>query len=88
MIYGIFAITGVLGSVNNSTITLHNRTAVTSETISSTVAMTATPTRFNNTAMTLAFSAGDELDISWLTPTWSTNPTDVFGLLHLYVEFS
>lgn len=86
--YGIFPITGTLGSAGNSTLTLHNRTAVTAETISSTVALTANPTRFNNTAMTLAFSAGDELDISWLTPTWATNPTDVFGIVHLYVEFT
>lgn len=85
--YGIF-VSGVLASAGNSTLTIHNRTAATSELISNAVALTASPSRFNNTSLSLAFSAGDELDISWLTPTWATNPTGVFCIVHVYVEFS
>lgn len=87
-VYANFQVAGVLASAGNSTISLKNITAVTSEVISNAVAFTGTPTRFNNTAMTLAFSAGDELEISWLTPTWATNPTVMYGQLDLLVEFS
>lgn len=87
--YGTFVVGGTLGTAGqDSTVTLTNLTQVTSESIDATVALDAAASRFNNAAMTLTFNAGDEFEITWVTPAWTTNPTGVFGRVFVYVEFS
>jgi len=69
---------GTLGSNQNVTFTLHNNTQATSEAITTTGQLTANPSSISNTGMTLAFTAGDVLQVSMTTPAWTTNPTGVF----------
>ena len=87
--YGTFVVSGVLCTAGQtSTVRVRNSTASTSEVITSSLQMNAIVNNFNNTAMTLAFSAGDQLEISLLTPGWTTNPTDVFYNVTVEVEYS
>jgi hypothetical protein len=76
-VYGDIAVLGTLGSANNATFRVLNQTQTTSEDISSSVAFTATHNALSNTSMTLAVTAGDRMAIEFVTPTWTTNPTNV-----------
>jgi hypothetical protein len=38
------------------------------------------------TGLSIAIAQGDYGDIKWLTPTWATNPTGVYGSVMLWVE--
>lgn len=41
---------------------------------------------FNNTALSIAVAEGDHIEIKWVTPTWSTNPTNVAMDIRVYVS--
>ena len=63
-----------VGSSETSTFSLRlNNT--TDTTITSTAVFNATPFSFSNTALTIAVTAGDAINIKWVSPTWVTNPT-------------
>lgn len=63
-----------VGSAETSTISLRLNDT-TDTTITSTAAFNASPFAFSNTAMSVTVSAGDYVNIKWVTPTWVTNPT-------------
>src|SRR5262249_34129384 len=86
--YFVAAVTGTLGSSGSTTVRVRNNTAATTENVTTSLAMTAATNRANNAAMTLPFSAGDELYIEIVTPTWVTNPTNVFYNSDMTVEFN
>lgn len=58
----------------------------TDTTISSTVTNDATVTDFNNTALSIAVSTGDYIELKWVTPTWATNPEGVSIQATIYIE--
>lgn len=73
--YVTFFTTGA-GSAQTSTISLRlNNT--TDTTISSTTVQNAATTTFSSTSMAMAVTAGDFVNVKWVTPTWVTNPTGV-----------
>lgn len=79
-VYAQLQVTLTLGSAGvNSTFTMRNITAATTQDISTTVPMDAAVVNFNNAAMTLDITIGDALVIKLVTGTWATNPTGVFG---------
>lgn len=81
-VYGQIQVTGTLGSGGiNSTFTVRNATAGTTEDISTTVPFSSAENNFSNTAMTLAVTAGDALLIKVVTGTWAVNPTATFGYI-------
>lgn len=41
--------------------------------------------QYSNTGLSIALSAGDYIEIKWITPTWVTNPTGVY--FHATLEF-
>lgn len=88
IVHGVFSALGTLGSAGSITVSVKNITAATTEQVSATVPMTSAQNPFNNTGMTLAFSAGDKLEIQFLTPTWATNPTIALYNVSIYVEFT
>jgi hypothetical protein len=65
------------GSAENSTFSLRLNDT-TDTTISSVVTFNATPFSFSNTALAIAVTAGDFINIKWATPAWVTNPTGVY----------
>jgi hypothetical protein len=74
--YGGITVQGTLGSANNTTVSIKlNGTTTTN--ISTTVATSATSNAFNNTALSIAVTAGDYIEFTVLGPTWTTNPTTV-----------
>lgn len=86
--YVTVLVAGTLGSAEASTIRVRNTSAATNQNISAALGMSLVNNRVNNTAMTLAFSAGDELSIELVTPAWVTNPTAVFYNITIEVEFT
>jgi hypothetical protein len=58
----------------------------TDTTISSAVALNATPFHVQNTSLSIAVAAGDYFEIKWVTPTWVTNPTAVLGWVQIFVR--
>lgn len=86
--YGNFVVAGTLASAENVTVRVRNETAATTEAVTSTLQMTAVSNPFNNTAMTLAFSAGDNIACEFVTPAWATNPTVVFYNLTIELQYT
>lgn len=86
--YGNFVVAGVAASAENVIVRVRNASAGTSEAITSTLQMTGVSNPFNNTAMTLAFSAGDNIVCEFVTPAWATNPTVVFYNLTIELLYS
>jgi hypothetical protein len=73
---GNFGIRGTLGSAENTSVIIRKNNT-TDATVKSTVQLTAAAVNFSNTAMSLAVTAGDYLEIKVVCPTWVTNPTAV-----------
>lgn len=74
--YGQFIVNGTLASSENNTVSIRvNGSSVTD--ISTTIQLTANPTTFNNTGLSIALVPGDYIEIRWTTPAWVTNPTSV-----------
>lgn len=81
--YGVLTCT--TGSSGNSTLSIRlNNT--TDTTVTSTLTMTASPTTFNNTGLSISVTAGDYIEYKLVTPTWApTNPTAVRFSISVYV---
>lgn len=81
----IYIIGTAAGSAETSTMSLRlNNT--TDTTVTSTLAITAYPTVVTNTSLTLSVAFGDYLEWKWVTPTWATNPTQLYGFMWLVLE--
>lgn len=76
-VFCAFNVTGTLASGESVTVRVRNIDANTTENVSTSFTMNAATAKVNNTSMTLAFSAGDRLQIQFLSPAWATNPTAV-----------
>ena len=75
------------GSGSNETSTMSVRLNNTSDaTISSAIEVNSSTEHFTNTSMSVAVSAGDFVEIKWVTPTWATNPTGVFVQVRFIIE--
>jgi hypothetical protein len=73
------------GTAETSTISLRlNNT--TDTTVSSTVALNATPYHSLVTGLSIAVAAGDYFEFKWVTPTWATNPTGVYWWCEIYAS--
>lgn len=82
--YGAFTCTA--GSSANSTVRLVINNA-TNVDISTTVNLNTSPVTFSNAALNTAVSAGDYIEVRWITPAWSpTNPTACKVSLSVYIE--
>jgi len=78
-------VNGTLGSSETSSIYVRvNNT--TDALISSSVTTDALTQVFNNFSMSQAVSQGDYVEIKWIFPTWSTNPTNVRLSGTIYIE--
>jgi hypothetical protein len=83
--YGSIAVAGTLSSGEDSTIAIRlNDTSNTN--VSTTVETNAINNAFSNTGLSIAVSAGDFIDILFITPTWTTNPTSVDLTVSIYIE--
>jgi len=72
---------------SSETSTMYLRVNDTTDTvISSAVTNDATNISFSNTAMSVAVSLGDFLELKWVTPTWVTNPNSVSMNAIIYIE--
>lgn len=82
----LYVVAGTLATTETSTLYLRkNNTSDT--TVTSSIALNATPYHelaTLGTALTLA--AGDTVQCKWTTPTWATNPTDVYPVIQVVVE--
>jgi len=81
----IHFVSGVVGTAETGTVYLriNNTTDVT---VSAAVVNNSSPTVYTNTALSQAVSAGDYIELKWLTPTWVTNPTSVKWRGVIYIE--
>lgn len=80
---------GTLASAGSITLSLRNNTGPTTEQITAALAATsAVNTAVPNTAMTLAFAAGDLLQIQFATPAWVTTPTATFWTVTIETEMT
>lgn len=73
---GSFNTRGTVASNENTSVIIRKNNT-TDATVTSTAKLTAAGVNFSNTAMTLAVTAGDYLEIKVVCPTWGTNPTAV-----------
>lgn len=71
------------GESNSIYVRINNTTDVT-VTTSLTTNNVSNP--FSATGLSQAVTAGDYLEIKWVTPTWVTNPTNVRGSAVVYIE--
>ena len=76
---------GSLGTGETSTISIRlNNT--TDTVVSSSVVNNASPTVFNSTSLSIVVTAGDYIELKWVTPTWVTNPTAVFVSFVIFIK--
>ena len=74
-VYGTFWNSGTLSSAQTATIAVRiNNT--TSTTVASTVTNNAVMTTFGDGNLSIDVSAGDYFEVTFTTPTWTTNPTN------------
>lgn len=79
------AVYGTLGTTEQSTVSFRlNNT--TNTTISAVVQCDAAAQNYAGTGLSVAVAVGDYWEITWLTPTWSTNPTTVVLSATVYVN--
>ncbi len=86
-------ITAMQGQITNSgttgssqTVTVYIRLNNTTDTtVTSSLTFNASATNFSNTALSIAVTAGDYVEIKMLFPTWTTNPTSVAGTFVIVV---
>ena len=71
------------GSAENSTVALRLNDT-TDTTITSTLALNASPFTVANTAISIAVAVGDYITIKITTPAWVTNPTNVTTAAQIY----
>lgn len=83
--YGFFDVSGTLASNENNTVNIVVNGSSTTA-ISSTIQLTANDVTFNNTGLSVNISVGDYIQITWVTPTFATNPTVVSASLSLVIE--
>jgi hypothetical protein len=83
-VYGTFWNSGTLSSAQASTIAvrINNTTSIN---VSTSVANNAVTTTFNDSNLSIAVSAGDYFEVTWTTPTWTTNPTNTRMSVMVYV---
>ncbi len=76
---------GTLGTTETSTVSIRlNNT--TDTTLSSSVQTNAAFQTYSNTALNIAVAAGDYIEIKWVTPAFSTNPTTVRVYGSVYIS--
>ena len=76
---------GTLSSAQASTLNLRlNNT--TDTVVSAAVVNNPVVTTFGDASLSVAVSEGDYFEIKWVTPTWSTNPTNVRMSVVVYIE--
>lgn len=76
---------GTAGTTETSTAYIRINDA-TDVTISSSVTTNNGDNAFNVTGLSTAVTAGDYFEVKWITPTWSTNPTALFGNVVIFIE--
>lgn len=65
----------IAGSSEGVTIQIHNLTAGTSVTVTSTLDMSVASANLQYLGNSLTYSVGDEIQVRIVTPAWATNPT-------------
>lgn len=76
---------GTSGSSESSSIyvRINNTTDLT---ITTSLTTNSVSNPFSATGLSQAVTAGDYLEIKWVTPTWTTNPTNIRGSAVVYIE--
>lgn len=74
--YGSMSVQGTLGSAADVTVRIRLNDS-TNTNITTTLQMNTVINLFNNTALSIAVSAGDYIHFQVVTPAWVTNPTNV-----------
>ena len=81
-------ITGTLGSSETNNFYVNNVTQATQGFITSGETFDSSSSLTNYTLSTpLNVTAGDKLEIEWLTPAWVTNPTSVRQVFNMIIEY-
>lgn len=74
---------GTAGSNETSTLSFRLNDT-TDTTITSSLATNVSNVGYSATGLTTAVTAGDYFELKWVSPTWGTNPTNVFLVATLY----
>lgn len=77
---------GGISSNQNSSIYLRLNNTTDNLITSSLNLSIATPNVFNNTSMGMAVTAGDYIEVKWVTPAWTSSPTNMFLTVNFVVE--
>lgn len=85
-VYFLALVTGTLASAGNTAVRIRNVTQTTEEAVGN-VLMSSVSNLLTSDVQTLAFVAGDVINVKFTTPTWATNPTAVFYSATIEVEY-
>jgi len=85
--YGIVTVLGTLGSAQNCTINVR-KNETTNYAVTTTLQLTAAANTFNNTTNFGSFVAGDYIDVTFIGPVWTTNPTTVALSITLFFTYT
>lgn len=79
--------TGTAGSNETSTVTIRKNGGAGADISTSVTSNSTAGQAFRATGLSLSLAAGDYIEIRWTTPTWATNPTNLFLGATLLVEW-
>lgn len=79
-----FCPTTVVGT--SETFTVGILSGTTNYSISTTVSITANPTNYRFTNLSIPVTAGQSFAFYWITPTWVTNPTGLYVVMSAYLR--
>lgn len=81
----VYMLAGVLGTAETSTMSIRlNNT--TDTTISAAIALAGSPFHVVNSSLGISVATTDYINIKWATPTWVTNPTNVYCRVTITLE--
>lgn len=78
-------ITCTTGSSETSTVYIR-KNDTTDTSVSTAIALNASPYHELVTGLSISVAAGDYIELKWVTPTWSTNPTAVYWYSHIVLS--
>lgn len=85
-VYGHFYTGGASGTSENSQVYIRLNNTTDIVTVTTTLTTNSVNNTFNATGLSASVTAGDYINVKWVTPTWGTNPTNIRNYTIIYIE--
>ncbi len=85
-VYGHFYTGGASGTSEASEVYIRQNNTSDIVTVTTTLTTNSINNPFNATGLSASVTAGDYINVKWVTPAWATNPTNMRNYVVIYIE--